>query len=76
MLVPRTMFNLHEVCDPDASRYALGGVYFERAEDGSPVAVATDGRRMVAATWGEDPAEQYPPRPAVTPHPTVGGSGP
>jgi len=72
MLVPRTMFNLHEVCDTESSRYALAGVYFERAADGSPAACATDSRRMVAATWREDAAELYPSLPGCDPSPNAG----
>ncbi|HUS92412.1 MAG TPA: class I SAM-dependent methyltransferase [Phycisphaerae bacterium] len=72
MLVPRQVFNLHKVCDTDSSRYALGGVRFSRTKDGAPTAVATDGRRLVAVTWEEDSAAEYPQIPGCDPSPNGG----
>jgi hypothetical protein len=60
MLIPRPVFNLSKACDPSASRYALGGVQFSRSEAGNPVGVASDGRLLVAASWDEAPAGEYP----------------
>ncbi|KKM63581.1 hypothetical protein LCGC14_1510000 [marine sediment metagenome] len=60
MLVPRSVFQLHKMTCPDHRRYALGGIRFERSDDGQPIAVATDGRRLMAATWREDGLESYP----------------
>jgi hypothetical protein len=37
----------------------LGGVRLERDAEG-PVAVATDGRRLLVVRWPEDPGEDYP----------------
>lgn len=52
MLIPRTVLAaLAPCCDLESSRYALGGVLLQRLPDGNPVAVATDGRRLVAVTW-------------------------
>ena len=56
MLVKPEIFELHKV----AGRYALGGVRFERDATGQPVAVATDGRVMLAARWVETAADEYP----------------
>ena len=55
MLVPNRVFPVHTFCDNESSRYALGGVLFERSK-GTPYAVSTDGRAMVAASWDEMPA--------------------
>jgi DNA polymerase III sliding clamp (beta) subunit (PCNA family) len=41
--------------DADVLRYALGGVYFHR-DGGEQIAVATNARRLVAATWGKEDA--------------------
>ncbi|MGD9632150.1 MAG: hypothetical protein AB7O59_24520 [Pirellulales bacterium] len=68
MLVPFNVFRqLRKVADRDSSRYALGGILFERSADGSPVAVATDGRRLVAFTWREP--DETSAHPLNRPHP-------
>lgn len=59
MLVPRKVFGVAKVSDPSSTRYALGGVQFERTAEG-PVAVATDGRRLLAVTWPEEKGEKFP----------------
>lgn len=59
MLIPKEVFNLHKLTD-NSSRCALGGVKFERDDAGRPVAVATDGYRLMAMQWAEDGAERYP----------------
>jgi len=71
MLVPFNVFRqLRKVADRESSRYALGGILFERSADGSPVAVATDGRRLVAYTWREpDPDNSTPALARATVHP-------
>ncbi len=54
MLIPKSVFELHRVCDPDLERYALDGIQFSRRSDtDNPCAVATDGRCLIAATWKE-----------------------
>lgn len=56
MRVPLCVLRAHLFSDPDSSRYALGGVRFER--DGEFVlAIATDGRRLVAFRWRDADAE-------------------
>jgi hypothetical protein len=71
MLIPRTAFGAAKIADIASSRYALGGVQFQRSPDGSPLAVATDGRRLVALTWPEpDPAE-FPPMAGLNPAPNL-----
>lgn len=59
MLIPKSVFNIHTLCDPDSIRYALGGVRLERNSDGSPVAVACDGHRMLSVEFNEHLSE-YP----------------
>lgn len=54
MLIPRTVLNAISHCDPESTSYALGAVQLQRCADGSPVAVATDGRRLIALGWTED----------------------
>ena len=57
MLVPRSVFHLHAITDEDALRYAIGGVRFHHDPDsGKQIAVATDGRRLIAATWAVEDA--------------------
>ncbi len=63
------MFHLHEVTDPAAARHAIGGVRLLRTADGKPRAVATDGRRMLATQWEEDPAAEYPALAGCDPSP-------
>src|SRR5206468_3237806 len=53
------VFPISKICDCDTSRYALGGVRLERDAEG-PVAVATDGKRLIAVRWSEAPGEDYP----------------
>lgn len=63
MLIPiSALAALRSHCDKESSRYALGCILLERQLDGSPVAIATDGRRMAAFSWVE-PAE-HPHKPA------------
>lgn len=60
MLIPRTVLaSLPVAADTESSRYALGGVFLERRDD-TAFAVATDGRRLIAAEWN-DAATEYPP---------------
>lgn len=59
MLVPRSVFSLARITNSD-SRYALNGIRLERdAQSGEPLAVATDGSKLVAVTWPE-PADAVP----------------
>lgn len=60
MLVPRKIFKLRELCDPEPTRFATGGIKFERLDDGTPRASVTDGRVLMIAEWQEDAAEHYP----------------
>lgn len=53
MLIPRSALAARKCCDADSRRYALGGIYFTRNDAGAPLAVATDGRKLVALTWQE-----------------------
>jgi hypothetical protein len=60
MLIHKNIFAVAKICDRTSSRYALGAVEFSREKDGSPLAVATDGRRLVAVTWPEADGAKYP----------------
>ena len=54
MLIPKDLFSaLLPLTDRESKRYALAGIKLERLADGSPVAIATDGRKMLAYTWIE-----------------------
>lgn len=55
MLVPKQVFAVGKVAATEQGRYAINGVQLERTPDGRPLAVATDGKRMIAAVWHEDP---------------------
>lgn len=55
MLLPISAVKALATCtDRQSSRYALGGIWIERCADGQPVAVATDGRQLVAYEWTEE----------------------
>ena len=54
MHLPRKVFSIVKVCDAESFRYALGGIRLERGNDGNPVAVATDGKRLIATSWTEN----------------------
>ncbi len=60
MLIPARIFKLHKLTDTDTSRYALGGIRFERDADGKPIAIVTDGRVLLAVQWPEDNPDDYP----------------
>lgn len=60
MLVPPKIMQLAKLADNESSRYALGGIRFERCDEGRPYAVATDGRKLARVTWSEDDKELYP----------------
>jgi DNA polymerase III sliding clamp (beta) subunit (PCNA family) len=59
MLVHRSITAIGVACDPESTRYSLGGIHFERDAQGQPHAVATDGRRLIHATWPE-PIADFP----------------
>jgi len=68
-LVPRSVFNLEKLADTENSRYALGGVKFERGKPtskgkdqkpGEPLAIATDGCKLAVLTWPEPNPDDYP----------------
>src|SRR4051812_5447989 len=54
MIVPSSVFGLEKLTDSASSRYALGGVLFERDRKGMPLAVATDGKIAAVLTWDEN----------------------
>lgn len=74
MLIPRSVLPITKICDRDSARYALGAVEISRTAEGDPIACATDGRRLLALTWQEPPAAEFPaagvdlaPRPGAPP---------
>jgi len=60
MLIPPRIACLSKLCDTDNNRYALFGVQFSRDEHGTPRAVVTNGRVLVASSWEEDDKDEYP----------------
>ena len=76
MLIPSTVVKsgLTVACDPEHSRCALGGVRVERDERG-PVAVVTDGRRVLAVRWPENGEHaEYPAGLDAAPRPGFPGA--
>lgn len=68
MLVPRNVFAVAKCADTSDGRYALSGVRFERDAKGKPVAVATDGKRMLAVQWTEAKPSDFPANVGDTHH--------
>lgn len=64
MLIPPSVFNAVGCASKDANRFQLTGVLLSREADGKPVAVATDGKTLVQASWKEDHATEYPVYPS------------
>ena len=61
MLIPPSILSLHTCGDTEVSRYALGGIKIERVGDSTrPLAIATDGRKMVCVEWQEDDPAEFP----------------
>jgi len=56
----KILTSLAKICDrKPGGRYALSAVRLEREDaDGRPVAVACDGRRLLAVTWCERPGDR------------------
>lgn len=59
MLIPTEISRISKLCDTDSFRFAFGGVKVQRTESG-PVAVATDGKRLIACRWVEPNPDEYP----------------
>jgi DNA polymerase III sliding clamp (beta) subunit (PCNA family) len=59
MLVPSQIFPISKICDVESTRYALNSVQLERDAQG-PVAIATDGRRLIAVRWNEASPDEFP----------------
>ena len=60
MLVPRNVLSsVARIADDESTRYALGSVQLSR-RSGGPMAVATDGKRLIAATWDETARLDWP----------------
>ncbi len=74
MLIPPRIFSLVSLADKDATRYALGGVRFERDADGTARAIATDGRGLAVVTWPEDDPNEFPQVNGTDPTPRPGFS--
>lgn len=60
MLIPKRIFAISKVAAKEQGRYATNGVCLQRTPDGRPLAIATDGRRLVAATWPEGKPDELP----------------
>jgi DNA polymerase III sliding clamp (beta) subunit (PCNA family) len=59
--IPKSITAIADVCE-DNARYALGGVQVGR-EKKKPFAVATDGRRLIHATWNEEDLPEFKDEP-------------
>lgn len=59
MRIPKSICALASVCDSESARYAMSAVLFGRDKK-KPFAVATDGRRLVHATWDEESLLEFP----------------
>jgi hypothetical protein len=66
IMIPRVVMSLWRLCDPDSSRYALGGVRFTCDAQGVTKAAACDGRYLGEFTWHQhgsfDPGEMIIPQ--------------
>ena len=60
MLVPKRIFAISKAAAREQGRYAINGVALQRTPDGRPLALATDGRRLLVATWREEKAADLP----------------
>lgn len=61
MLIPRSVLAARKCGDTQSARYALGGLCLTRdPETNQPFAVATDGGKLVALTWNEPAAAEFP----------------
>lgn len=60
MLIPPNVFHVSKVAATEGTRYTIDGVQVGRDPEGNPFAVATDGKRLLAVKWPEDPADEYP----------------
>lgn len=56
MIIPPEIFSIGTCAARESTRYAINDVLVERMDDGSCRAVATDGRRLMVASWtdGDD----------------------
>jgi len=61
MLIPKSILCIRKFTDVESSRFAFGGVKFERnLATSCPRAIATDGRRLIIAEWEEDDPANFP----------------
>jgi len=67
MLIPQPVMTIGKIAAPPGGqnnnsqvRFGLDVVHVERDKEGKPVAVATDGRRIIIAHWEEDLHTEYP----------------
>lgn len=60
MLIPEKVFPIVATAASEVGRYAMNAVHLERDKAGSPLAVATDGRRLLVVSWHEPDGSEYP----------------
>ena len=60
MLVPAQVFEAANAASKDKDRPALRLLHVERADDGTPQAIASDGAGIIAAAWIEKDASAWP----------------
>jgi hypothetical protein len=59
MRIPKSICAIASCCDSESARFAMSAVLFGRRNK-KPFAVATDGRRMIHATWDEEQLLEFP----------------
>ena len=67
MLIPASIFPISRIAATDATRYTLNTVHLERSKEGQARAVTTDGKRLLIATWAEEPGDDFPKVEGVDP---------
>lgn len=67
MLIPRQLLNLSGVASRDTTRPHLCGISLKRFPSGVAIAEATDGKRLIRATWDEPEKVTFPKTADVIP---------
>ena len=67
MLIPREIFKVHKIGDVESTscRHSLNGIRLQRSSNMEPIAVATNGRILLAVGWKED-RDKMPEFPNMT----------
>jgi DNA polymerase III sliding clamp (beta) subunit (PCNA family) len=60
MLIPKSLAPIAVAAATEATRFTMNGVHLTRLPNGRAQMTATDGRRVLRATWTDADAIQYP----------------